>query len=128
EERKRLAWKGCAENDLKDYLENAYEPTKYDFDLLITEADKYIKTYKKIYQPIRHKVIAHKDMSVSIPDIFNQTNIVEIEAALLFLHQANSVIREFFDNGRKTELQDYCLKNDSNFIKQDIKQMFEALT
>jgi hypothetical protein len=66
-------------------------------------------------------------MSVSIPEFFNKTNIGEIEAALLFLHQVNSVIREFLQNGRKTELQDYSLKKDIDFIKQDIKQILGKL-
>lgn len=127
EERKRRDWKGASENDLKNYLADVYEPIKSDFVLLNTEADKFIDTYKKIYQPIRHKIIAHKDMSVPIPEFFNKTNIGEIEAALLFLHQVNSVIREFLQNGRKTELQDYSLKKDIDFIKQDIKQILGKL-
>jgi len=127
EERKRRDWKGASEDDLKNYLVNAYEPTKYDFDLLNTEADQHIKTYKKIYQPIRHKILAHKDMSVSTFELFNQTNIGEIEAALLFLHQVNIVIWEFLVNGRKIELQNYDLKKDIDFIKNDIKQILEHL-
>lgn len=77
---------------LSDYLEEVYEPVTTDFDALAQIASQHEWTYTSKYQPIRHKVIAHKDLAtIGFRDaLFSKTNIAEVEKILQFLHQGRA--------------------------------------
>jgi hypothetical protein len=129
EKRKRLTWKDATENEMESYLREAYEPTKDDFNSLKKAAEQHIKNHTEIYKPIRNKLLAHKNISFlqKSNDLFANTNVRDIEATLLFLHQVVSVVRQLLIDGTKTNLKDYCLRLDNDLMKKDIEQILEKL-
>lgn len=114
---------------LDDYLKDLYEPVVADFDDLAQAVMQHEKTYRKKYEPIRHKVIAHKDFATigSKDSLFAKTNIGEVEEILLFLHQVETVVTQFLLNGQKTSLTDHKLEEEK-YIREDLGKLFNKLS
>ena len=96
---------GVRPDYLDDHLKDACEPSSADFDALDRAAQKYKTIYQKNYHPIRNKLIAHKDYATmgSRDSLYAKTNIGEIEELLLFLHQIEKVVDQWYLNGRMTD-------------------------
>ena len=109
---------------LDDYLKGVYEAKKADFDALEQVAKAYTDAYRRVYEPIRHKVIAHKDLAIigSKDALFARTKIGEIQEMLEFLHQTHRVIWELYHNGRLTALADHQYAEGERY-KSDVEQL-----
>jgi AbiU2 len=113
---------------LDNYLRNAYEPVVADFEAIERAAVPFENSYQAIYQPIRHKLIAHRDLATLKirDDLFGATNIGEIEAILEFLHRVERVVAELHTNGRKTELRHYKITLNQR-VTEDLAKMLKKL-
>jgi hypothetical protein len=109
-EQRRVAQnKGVRPEYLDDLLARAYEPTASDFDDLDAVAVKYRKQFEKVYQPIRHKVIAHRNRNTmgSTDTLFAQTNIGEVQNFLTFLSRLHLIASALYHDGRRTAWADH---------------------
>jgi len=61
--KRKLAQSGFKKEWIEEYMNNSYEPTEKDFQMLKPSINKYKKTYQEYYRPIRHKIFAHSDKS-----------------------------------------------------------------
>lgn len=117
---------------LDNYLLSVYEPTEQDFEKIKIVADKYKKIYEDNYEPIRNKIIAHKDLkTLEIKDsLYANTNIGEIEELLNFLCQVREVISAWYLDGRNTNLSDYALTNNQHFIedRKDLENLLQRIS
>lgn len=88
---------------LEGYLNSAYYPNKGDIKRLKEKISGYREIYEKKYKPIRNKVMAHKDFSKIGKDgeLFEETNITELERIISFLNQVKLGVQEQYYNGRK---------------------------
>ena len=112
---------------LDDYLREVYEPAAADFDTLIGAANRYGELYRRKFEPIRHKVFAHKDFDTmgSKDALFANTTIAQAEEILLFLRQVVGVVNELFQNGRITELVDH--NTDQKKLESEVRAGVAAL-
>ena len=103
---------------LDSYLENAYEPTKADFQRLRGEITKHKKRYEEIYRPIRNKVIAHKDQeTIAVQEeLYKKTNIGEIEEILNVLFQVKEVVFELLHNGKLCNVGDFKFNEEDRMV------------
>ena len=76
------------------YVEKSYQPKEDDFIGLKDWLSGYEETYTDVYKPIRNKLMAHMDRDTfeSKDDLFEKTNIGQIEDMLCFLFQISEVI------------------------------------
>jgi hypothetical protein len=113
---------------LSEYVSNAYEPVTADFDALIQSTRSYDQIYRANYEPIRHKVIAHRDLATigNSESLFANTNIGEIEALLQFIYQVHQVVEQWYLNGRHTQLTDHALQEDTH-VREDLESLLNRL-
>jgi len=112
---------------LDDYISNAYEPTKKDFEGLISQTETYKELFNDIYQPIRHKLIAHKSKSHldKADELYKQTRIDDVNQILEFLNSIKEALFYLYMNGRKPDLSAYRL--DREFYENDFNDLMELL-
>jgi len=113
-----LSWLGS-------YLEKAYEPTEDDFQRLRGEITKHKKIYEEIYRPIRNKVIAHKDQkTIGIQgELYEKTNIGEIEEILNILFQVKEVVFQLLYNGKLYNIGDFKFKEEERVVTDAEKML-----
>jgi hypothetical protein len=92
---------------LDDYIQNSYEPIEKDFQYLRGELAKQKKVFERVYRPIRHKLIAHKDKDYldKSDELWKETNIDELEGILWFLHDLKKTLSDAYLNGKRPILQ-----------------------
>ncbi len=119
---------GVRPDYLDEYLTDVYEPVTADFQTLTAAITRCDKIYTANYQPIRHKLIAHKDMATigGKDALFAKTNIKEVEEILEVLYQVAVVIEQLFINGRRTNLTDHKLCKEE-CIRQDLESLLRKL-
>ena len=113
---------------LDGYIENAYEPTENDFQRLRGEITKYKKIYEKIYRPIRNKVVAHKDKeTIAIQrELYEKTNIGQIEEILNNLFQVKEVVFQLLHNGTLCNIGDFNF-TEEEYVVTDAKKMLNFI-
>jgi len=128
EARKLKEANGVRPEWLSDYLQGVYEADTTDFDALAQILCRHEETYTSKYQPIRHKVIAHNDLTtIGFKDaLFSTTNIAEVEEILEFLHQVERVVAELHVNGRKTSLTQHTL-DEERYVREDLEKLLAIL-
>lgn len=91
---------------LDEFIGNSRQPTVQFFDDLIAMTAEIMKIYEEAYQPIRHKFIAHRDISAidQSREFFQKTNIDELEKLLAFIYQVEMVVWEALTNGNLMEI------------------------
>lgn len=92
---------------LDDYLNDAYFAEIKDIEALAKLARPFTKRMKGLYKEIRSKVFAHAihtDAEV-ISNLFEDTDLEEIESALLALWSIYSQVWQLYNNGRKPTLE-----------------------
>ncbi len=118
--RKRAGSANAAEW-IDGYMKDVYIPTANDFRKLRKYVGKYRTIYEKVYRDIRHKVIAHKELSNSadIYALYKKTNITEMQKLIVFLNQLYHALWHLYHNGNKPVLRrmKYSAKR---MIKADI--------
>ena len=114
---------------LSDFLRGAYEANTTDFDELTKILHRYERTYTFKYQPIRNKIIAHKDLlTIEFKDtLFSSTNIAEVEEILKFLHQLERVVTELHVNGRKTILTEHMF-DEKRYVCEYLENLLYTLS
>lgn len=126
---RKIAGAGGVKPDWADaYVAAAYEAIAEDFRELKREAVPHQRKYEAIYRPIRNQLIAHKDMGAlgSAGVLFSKTNVGDIEAFILFVHQVEGVVFQLYANGRKTTLSDHKLSEDDR-VKTDIESLLAKI-
>jgi len=113
---------------MDEYLSDLYEPVAADFKMLSDAITPWDAVYHASYQPIRNKLIAHKDFSTigSKDSLFAKTNIGEIENILQVLHQVAAFVEQLFINGRQTNLIDHKLREEE-YIRKDLENLLRKL-
>ena len=64
---------------LHNYMKDVWVPSKVDLERLRDSIQPTIKKYEQIYQPIRNKIFAHRDMGVNIQMFLEKSLISDIE-------------------------------------------------
>jgi len=105
--RRRQGASGAPPEWLESYLRHVYVPKVADFYRLRKYLSKWRKVYREKYQPIRHKVFAHKDVhdATDASILFARTNVRELERMLAFLLSLHEALWQLFHNGRKPALR-----------------------
>lgn len=113
---------------MDDHLRALYEPVASDFQALAAAAAPWEAIYTTNYQPVRHKLIAHKDLATigGKHALFANTNIGEVEAILDFLYQVGAVIEQLFLNGRLTKLAEHKLREE-DYVRQDLESLLRKV-
>jgi hypothetical protein len=112
---------------LPQYIENAYEPTKEDFNRLRGEVTKRRKVFEAVYRPIRHKLIAHNDKEYmdKADELWAETNIQELEDIIWFLNDLKETLFDSFYNGWKPELKGRV--PDLDFYEHDFGELLDTI-
>ena len=105
---RKLMSAGLSAEELDEYIDNIYEPQEVDFKRLRSKIRPFKAIYQEFYQPIRHKLFAHRDKEHlgTTDQLWEHTKGANIEEMLNFLTAIDSVIREVYYNGVKPELND----------------------
>jgi hypothetical protein len=113
---------------LDGFIEKSYQPNKEDFLKLKDEVSKRQKQYESIYQPIRHKIFAHKDLkNIKCVDVlFGKAKIDEIQDLLYSLYQIKMIIRELLENGIWEKIGYYPF-NEEKFVIKDIAGLLDKI-
>ena len=113
---------------LESYLEGTYRPTENNFKDLKAEVTKFKDIYLGNYQPIRHKLLAHKDMVTfeKRHELFERTDIGQIEDMLEFLFQIENIVWELLMNGRMTKVGDFDF-SEAKRVDDDVGSLLEKL-
>lgn len=128
EARKLKEANGVRPEWLSNLLLGAHEADLADFDELIRILRPHKQIFRRKYQPIRNKVIAHNEsMQIGHKDrLFSNTDTAELEKMLEALHQVEQVVAELHLNGRKTSLTDYTLDKQRD-IREDLEKLLTAI-
>jgi hypothetical protein len=127
---------------LKDYLANAYYPTKKDVDRLRKKVREYRLIYERAIMPVRHQYLAHRQAhgQEKVQKLFAKGKVDEICRLATFLIRLQNALWELFQNGRKPILRPlrYSIKaiydaqskkNGSHeYMVRDAKAFLESLT
>lgn len=94
---------------LEEYLNNAQYPRAEEFRRLKIQTKPFSKKYEEIYKPIRHKLIAHKEIDSinKVGEYFEKTNITEIINMLNFINGVSMVVMQWYINGKRTLIEDH---------------------
>jgi len=115
-------------NSLDKYISSAYEATAKDFRTIRKEVSKWANLFQKIYQPIRHKLYAHKEIEIieSHQQLFDKTHIGQVQEMLSFLHGVEQFVFELYHNGRKTNYSKFKCDDEDRTIK-DIASLMDKI-
>jgi AbiU2 len=91
---------------LDEFLKQAYVPTAEDFRRLRRHVKKRRRIYEDKYRDIRHKFVAHKEISDSaqVDELFSKTNVQELRRLVVFLQSLHEALWQLYYNGRKPTL------------------------
>lgn len=105
-ERKRRSSANAAEW-IDDFMKGVYVPFEKDLKRLSTHVEKYRKIFEKKYEPIRHRIFAHKGVSDrdESEKLFQKTDIREMQKLSMFLLRLHNTLWQLFHNGRKPVLR-----------------------
>ncbi len=119
---------GIRPDYLDEYMLGVYEPVAADFQALDVVIARWEAVYIKNYQPIRHKLIAHKDLATigGKDSLFANTNIGEVGAILENLYQVAAVVEQLLNNGRPTQLADHKL-HEEEYVRQDLEALLRKV-
>lgn len=106
-EKRKLKGTSIRPEWLDDYLKDAYFAETGDIDVLAKLAHPFNKRMKGLYKEIRSKVFAHAihTDAIVISELFEDTNLHEIESALTVLWSIYTQVWQMFENGRKLTLE-----------------------
>lgn len=90
----------------EDYIAKAFEPTAAHFKELEDEVNACITIWNAAYEPIRHKVIAHRDKlsKEAVAELSSKTKVAEISDLLQRLHTIEDALMELAWNARAISL------------------------
>ena len=126
--RKRKEGSALDSKGVDEYISKAFEPTERDFHVLRGEVSKRRKIFQDVYRPIRHKIIAHKDLGHlgNSDALFENTNINEINDILEFLYSLQMALFGLYHNGRQLVLGTHKINRE--YYTNDFKNLlFKAV-
>jgi hypothetical protein len=128
-ERKTKGWNKDDLSWIDEYIKNSYQPKIGDFLELQEEISKKNNIYEEKYKPIRHKVVAHKDLKKinNVEELFVKINTSEVEEILCFLHQIEMIIWDLYSNGRLEKIGHYRF-NEEDYVIEDINILLNKIT
>lgn len=94
-----------ADSYLPSFLDRVYVPNVEDFRNLKRQVAERRKLYENVYQPLRHKVFAHKSAEPGIDLLWQHTNIRDLQKLLTFLRAMHEALWQLYFNGRKPTLR-----------------------
>ena len=115
---------------LVQYVRDAWEPTATDLTPLRDALAPNHDEFRIIYQPIRHKVYAHrsKEDEAAISALFSRTVIGDVNSILRFLHTLIWAIQEMAWNATRPNLADFTdYEGYVTGIKRKIEQFVRQL-
>ncbi len=126
--RLRKSASGLDPDSMDKYISSAYEATTEDFRIIRKEVSKWTNLFHKIYQPIRHKIYAHKEIEFieNHQQLFDKTQIGQVQEILSFLHRVEQFISEIYHNGRKINLSKFKCDDEDRTIK-DIASLMDKI-
>jgi hypothetical protein len=91
---------------LDDYLVDVFVPSSEDLKELKRSLKTHTKKFESTYRDIRNNVFAHRILKEQehVSDLFENTQIKEIDEILYFLYDLLIALRELFQNGTRPEL------------------------
>lgn len=96
---------GGSEPDwLAEYLKHSWEPDSAALVQLRDALKPTIAKYEAVYQPIRHKMFAHKDIAVDTDALLGKSLIADVEQILYATHDILERLWQLAHNGLKPEL------------------------
>ena len=106
---KRLGqrWKGEGFPAMySNLVRDAYEPEASDFNRLKSEKETQKTIFKSKFQPIRHKVMAHKEFSAigSVSELMSQVTFEQLEGVISYCNKLKAVISIQYQEGKKIPL------------------------
>jgi hypothetical protein len=112
----------------ESYIAAAEEPLPRVFQDLKRASRPFRAKYEEIYKPIRHKVIAHRDLQFieKAEEHFQRTDIRDIEAMLTFFSQVEGVVFQWLHNGRRSQLRDHEVTPDPRY-SNDVTKLLDAV-
>ena len=117
---------------LADFMKHTWQPEVADLRALRRALRPSIQKYQAFYEPIRHKVFAHKEVidSASVKALFNKAIIQEIEAVLKAIHELTSAIFRLYQNGEKLEFgeRDYGHREHTELIRSTARRALACMT
>jgi hypothetical protein len=113
---------------LEGYMADAYQPVVEDFQRLRGEVSKQQKIYEEIHRPIRHRVIAHKEVDSieNVGELFGKTNIGQIQDFINFLHQIQNIVFDLLFNGTLNSIGHYRFTEDER-AHRDVESLLNRL-
>lgn len=92
---------------LSEYMKNVYVPIEGDFYKLLEKAKEKRKLFNENYRDIRNKLIGHKhiDFIGNENNLWEKTNISEIEEIIFLLDDLMMTLHEAYHNGKKPVLK-----------------------
>jgi hypothetical protein len=119
---------GLDPDSLDKYISSAYEATVEDFRKIRKEVSKWANLFQKTYQPIRHKIYAHKEIEIieSHQQLFDKTQIGQVQEMLSFLYGVEQFVFELYHNGRKTDYSKFKCDDEDRTIK-DITPLMDKI-
>ena len=122
--RKRTAAQEDNPEWLDQYLKTAWEPTTQDLQNIAASIGTAEARWRRAYKPIRNKVFAHQDLSVSVGELFGQTRVADIENILHDLNRIQIAIYQLLENGQ----QQWIADDERTYIDQFIADTRNALS
>lgn len=124
-ERKIAHQNGVEPNWLDQYIEEADVIKVGDFQKLRGELSKYRKIFEKNFRPIRHKLFAHTDKGqmCNRDELWQQTNIGELESILWILHDLKVTLFDAYVNGIQPLLKKK--EPDVEFYERDFARLLD---
>jgi|SRR5665213_2149291 len=91
------------------YLKDLWVHNPDDPQPLIDETERFRNIYEAVYRPIRSKVYAHRVLKedAHVANLFQKTNVSELEEMFRFLYKLAHSLAFTFDNGTKPCLDDW---------------------
>ncbi len=99
--RKVEACGGVEEEWLQNYLRDAWFPTADDLEQLRAAVRPAVQNWRDIYNPIRNKMFAHRDIKVDSHGLIGKTRVADFEKILNILGDLLNAIFQIYINGRK---------------------------
>jgi hypothetical protein len=126
--RKLASMNGSDPDWLNDYVRDAYQPTEEDLRSLRAQVLEQKNAYDEVYAPIRNKVMAHKDWDTieQVNELFEKTNISQIQQMLGFLHQIEKIIWDLLYNGKLNEVGHYVF-DEEELVQADVEALLGRL-
>ena len=83
------------------FIADAWEPSAGELGCFSAALAPWEKKYQSVYKPIRHKVFAHRDLTVDPQTLFGEALILDIDGLLYSLYDISELLWQLYHNGIK---------------------------